>query len=464
MSNLIQDRTQSVGKFKLLLFRCIDLYPLLDNVSKEKVQNWRAHAAVYENLSKVLSQLEASAGTFYLTKQRQEPVHSRMKLSMERFAKSIFTPTFLEKAVPLLFEEREGQKLSDTAYNVRLGRKTSIEDIIPCKSPVDILYDNCELRIFSEGILSIRFQFSGEDVLIDDLISLAIELRQLTHNALSDKVRAIVTDWSNSSHPFSKLGIQFLDPQELFERSILVRRFSSGHAIILLESMKDDEGARIPIADLESQPGLLGVLRQTHRAISYKEQMLNLLKEYNLGYKSDEIYMTLRGTTLIVLPKHWDPHTYLSRYIDDLALFIEYYVSKITYLDILALIIEDVELNEPLDTTKVTSKLVNQIISLRKILILTDESLDVDLLVDHYFTRGVLIQLIEQRGIWNKLDSIKKRISNIDNILELIAQYNLSYMGLASSLRQVKIAIWALLATLVFSIISVILSLMGLLK
>jgi hypothetical protein len=464
MTAEISDRIRGVGPFEALFIHCIDLYALLDSASKSTVRELRASDSVSARLSGVFSQAGVSAGTFHLAKYVQDSVQNRVKFSVETFEKSVPTSMFYEK-VPFLFEEREGQKLSDTTDAIRLGRTFDVKEIFSSTDSVPICYEDCELRIFRDGILSIRFKFSGKAVPIDAFIQLIIELKKLTRTAMLDKTKLIIKEFGDPRHPFTKTGLRFLDSQEIFAQSVYLRHFSSDHAVIVMESMLDSDGSSIPVSELESQPGLLGVLRQTHRAIGYKRSLLDDIARYNQGYKSDEIYITLRGTTLIVLPNHWQPHNYLSFYIEDLLLFIEYYVSKITYLDTLALAIEKTEiLNEPIENIKVTRDLVNQIISLRRILLLTEENLDVDLLVNHYFTRGVLLQLIEQRGIANKLESIRKRINNMDRILDLIANSSFSQMGVGSGLLQVRIAAMALIATLLFSLLALIFSLIQLLK
>jgi|GEM_PF-6816483 len=461
MTEGIEDRIRSVGRFEIVYLHCIDLYAILDRDSKRKMHDWRANGQVAGRLSEIFSYPEISAGTFYLTEQVVDTARSRMKYTVEHFEKSVASPMFYERALPFLFVEREGQKLSDTSEAVRLGRSFSLHEICSTDHICKVSYKDCELRLFRDGVLSVRLTFSGEDVPIEHFIELVLELKKLTRTAMLDKVRLIAQDFNRASHPFNGAGLRLIDPQELFEQSLTFRQFSSDHTLTLIESMKDGDGSHIPANELETQPGLLGILRQTQRAIGYKKQMLDVIGQYNQGYKSDEIYVTLRSTTLIVLPKHWNPSDYLSLYMNDLTLLIEYYVSKITYLDILALAIENTELlNEPIENIRVTRDLVSQIVSLRRILLLTEENLDVDLIVNHYFTRGVLLQLIEQRGIANKLDSIRKRINNMDRILDLIANSSFSQIGIGSGLLQVKIAIIALIATLLISVATLTLTLL----
>lgn len=464
MPEVMEDRIRSIGKFEIVYLHSIDLFAILDGESKRRLHNWRANGQVADYLSEVFSSPEITAGTFSLSNQIVDTARSRMKYSVEHFEKSVASPMFYERALPFLFGEREGQKLSDTAEAVRLGRKFQLHEICETEDSCGISYKDCELRIFRDGVLSLRMTFAGENLPIEQFIQLVLALKKLTKTAMLDKVRLIAQDFNREDHEFHATGLRLIDQQSLFEQSLAFRQFSSAHGLIVIESMKDATGTDIPASELETQPGLLGVLRQTQRAIGYKSQMIDGIAQYNQGYKSDEIYITLRSTTLIMLPKHWNPNDYLSLYMNDLTLLIEYYVSKITYLDILALAIENTELlNEPIENIKLTQDLISQIVSLRRILLSTEENLDVDLIVNHYFTRGVLLQLIEQRGIANKLDSIRKRINNMDRILNLIANSSLSHMSVGAGQRQVRVAIIALIAALLLSITNIIVAVMQLL-
>jgi hypothetical protein len=74
--------------------------------------------------------------------------------------------------------------------------------------------------------------------------------------------------------------------------------------------------------------------------------------------------------------------------------------------------------------------------------------------VNHYFTRGVVLQLLEQRGVLNKFNAIRARVANLGQILELMTDYTTAGLSLGASVRQIRVALWALVATLIFSVAS----------
>jgi hypothetical protein len=97
-------------------------------------------------------------------------------------------------------------------------------------------------------------------------------------------------------------------------------------------------------------------------------------------------------------------------------------------------------------------------------LLWVEECLDVDFAVNHYFTRSFLMVILDQRGLANKLDSVKRRAGALDEALELLTTASLSKLGVNFSYRQVVVGVSALLATVVFSAASLVISLWGLLK
>ncbi len=447
-----------IGKFKFVLIHSIDLYAFLDTESKKEFMvSWRTNNNSLTVFKEYFDNSTQGLGSFNLTVDKFDISHNRRKISLEHYDKSILTQIFYKKGIPLLFEEKDGSKLSSLYDFIKLGKNIQISELLNIKSKITIRYDECELRVFNEGIFSFRFEFSGENMPIETFISLSNRLKQLTKEATFDKLKLILDDLSHKAK-FSALKIKSHLSQD---SNILFYQFCASQTLLFTDSLKSTDLTVIPITQLESEPNFFGLVRHTIKASEYKLKIIESLSSSIHGYKNDEIYVNIRSVTVIVLPNHWNPDDYLSVYLSDLTLLIEYYISKISYLDGLSHSIDELEVDESLPDDALTSKyLVEKIIRLRKILLKIEEGVDVDLVINHYFTRNFILQLIEQRGVYNKLDAIKRKTNNLDKIYDLLNQSSTANIGISLESGQLKFAIWGFFAATILSLISLILTLL----
>lgn len=448
-----------IGKFKFVLIHSIDLYAFLDVESKkEYMVSWRTNNNSLTVLKNYFENSTQGLGSYSLTVDKFDISQNRRKISLEQFDKSILTQIFYKKGIPLLFEENEGSKLSSLYDFIKLGKNVSVSELLSIKDNIAIRFDESQLRVFNEGIFSFRLVFSGENMPIETFIALSNRLKQLTKEASFDKLKLILEDL-NQKAKFSTLKIKSHLSQD---SNILFYQFCASHTLLFTDSLKSANLSVVPISQLEYEPNFFGLVRHTTKASEYKPKIIESLSSSIHGYKNDEIYINFRSVTVIVLPNHWNPKDYLSVYLSDLTLLIEYYISKISYLDGLSHSIDELEVDESLPDDATSSKiLVEKIIRLRKILLKIEEGVDVDLVINHYFTRNFILQLIEQRGVYNKLDAIKRKTNNLDKIYDLLNQSSTANIGISLESGQLKFAIWGFFAATILSLISLILTLVN---
>jgi hypothetical protein len=450
---------EEVRRFELTIIQAIDLYSLLDAESQRLLLELRARDQFLTHLADVVRPGQ-HLGSYICADSQYEQASQRQLRSVAQFDKSIFTLAFLERWVPVLLHEPEGQQLCDPVQDIRLGRRITAR-LHTGLSEKSITYVSSELRIFREGLISFRFRFYGDGVGVENMTDVISELRTHARTAASEKLVGILRDLAALCPNPDRLLLRSAT-QDARSIADTVARFARHHTVLLIEGLQTTDGRPVQTPDLLRGPALIGLLRQTRQAVRYKQELVDGLRKMNVGYKQDEIYITFRGTTVIVLPDHWEPESYLSVYPRELQLIIEYLTAKISYLDVLTYGFEEIEAYSPPELHGETRDLVARVLLLRRVLSLLQESLDVDMLINHYFTRAVVVQFLEQRGATNKLNAVKSRISNLSESLSLIAEFDVTGQSLASSLRQVRVAIWALGVTLMLSLATLVVSILAL--
>ena len=98
---------------------------------------------------------------------------------------------------------------------------------------------------------------------------------------------------------------------------------------------------------------------------------------------------------MFLVPQHWSPKSFLSFYIDDLTLFIEYYISRLSVIESLSLMLNEIRLpTELYPRLPAAQSAVSEIIRYRKLFLSVEEALDIDLYVNHYFHPGDIVPAV----------------------------------------------------------------------
>ncbi len=453
----------TVGPFRLIAFQAIDIASAMSETASRRVQQERARMGSV--LPKVADRNQllfpAGVGPFTDVSHDQNPAELRNRAAYTQFNKTVLSPAFLTQVVPEIYLQPNSSALGSATPRVRVGESCALHELIggaPANA-TPVTFRECSLSIYDDGTWVLGFEFTGDGMAIDSLAKFTAAIPRLTQIAAGEKLSAVLRANATDISPLAESADDFV-PDLINDPTSILRRYGCAHVLIVTESMRTADGAKSTHEEIASDPALAAVLRRTNSANDYREQELKELRNMCLGYKSDELYATVRGTTLVVAPGHWDPTNFLSMYIEDLITLFSFTVSRVSLIDFTthqtqSTNVRDVEPGIPPET------LVDDILLLRRLLLVIDESLNIDLWVNHYFTRLVLIQLQQQRGLSNKLSALRKRIDSLDGILNVAAQSRLAGKSLAATIGQLRIAIIALVITGILSCASIVISLVS---
>lgn len=379
---------------------------------------------------------------------------NRYHLSYNRFNKTVLTPAFVERVRPEVYAEPLGTPITTINSHIRVGESGRLSQLIPSgSSDLDIVMRRSLLSIYDDGVAVCTSEFTGTEYPIAEFVRLIAGLPALTLAAAAEKLGAVL----KASDKTLLSGVSEVTKLE-GGLSSLLQRFGSSHIIVVSQALRDSDSQPLTHEQIRSDPGLVAVLRRTLAAERYRDQEVKAISEHCLGYKSDELYATLRGTTLVVSPGHWEPDDFLALYIDDLVGLVTYVVSRISFVDFLAHHThQSAILNARGDLSR--DELVEEILLLRRLLLVVDESLASDVWINHYFTRSLIEQLQEQRGLQNKLGALRRRVESLDGILAVMAQRELTGESLKAAVGQLRVAVIAVVVTVVLSVVSLLVAL-----
>jgi hypothetical protein len=451
--------TTTVSRFRLFFLYAIDLgYLLRDITDKKQLQILRAEDSFYKRFCELFNNSHISAASFSNPALEGELLRSRTHTAQQNGGKNIWSELFYHKHIPIKFMAEEHVPLSPST-TVMPRENLNLVGLMAKDNPT-IKFDGCTLRIFREGTLSISFEFSQSEVNtkinVNELINILLYIEKITSEGFVYRIKEILNDWGNPGHSFKNLKIKLRQCDG--ETDGLIRTSSVKHSCIFIEGVRNNETSNfVSIKDLQSKYQLLGILNTSVWYTNYGERYIEKVFEKNVGYREDEIYVTDKDSSLILLADYWDPNKSLQYYVYDLVLATEIQIAKLSYLNfILNYMQEDPDSREAL--TNITGeKAINIVLQTRKILTLTQESLDINTLILHGFTRSFISRLNEEIDIGNRLESINRRIENISSAIQLKSSIDIGEQGISLNKNSLNWAIIVAIVTTFFSIVNLVL-------
>ena len=455
------DRIVRMGRFRLIAFQAIDLAAAMSPAMAEEVQSRRAKKDPIvprrENTARPL--WPNGIGTYSEPTRTRDQDLERNRRGFAEFNKTILSPAFLDEVTPEVYHEPLDTPLSSGTPHARVGMNFSVGELIGgLRSPsLTLRLRRSALTIYQDAVAVLSFELTGDSMHTDDFIRLVADLPRVTQSAAAEKLTSLLDAGFNPYFNMRKGS----DPSHLrLDPMLILRRYGCSHIMVITESLYGADGDPVPHDDIVDDPILTGILRRTAAAKDYRLAELSNIRQLCLAYKTDELYATLRGTTLSIVPGHWDTSSFLSLYIEDLITLFNFMVSRVSFIDFTvhntyASGIQD------LDGELAPSSLVHDILLLRRLLLVIEESLDVDLWINHFFTRELVLQLQYQRGLPNKLAALRRRIDGLDGILSVSAQSRTANLSLAASIGQLRVAIIAVIISALLSAVGTIIALIS---
>jgi hypothetical protein len=385
----------------------------------------------------------------------------RNRKAYTEFNKSILTPAFLSYVTPEVYFEPPGAPLSSDMPHLEVGGTCDVEQLVggTGNAAARVQLRRSSFIIYDDAVATINFEFVGESMPAERFIELLACLPRITQVAASEKLASVLDAGAEKISPLAPSRDDF-SAEALSDSSDILRRYGCSHLLVVARSLCRLDGSPLSHDDIRSNSVLTGILRRSSAAASYRKEEIAGFSELCLGYKSDELYATLRGTTLAVVPGHWDPSNFLTLYIEDVLTLMNFFISRTSLLDFTTHQTHS-HADGRFSPETPPDKLVADTLLLRRLLLTLEESLDIDIWVNHYFTRELFMQLQHQRGIPNKLAALRRRIDSLDGILSVTAQSRVAGQSLETAVRQLRIMVWTLVVTAILSMLSVLLGIIA---
>ena len=263
----------------------------------------------------------------------KDEIETRSRLALSNHGKNIWSPLFYNKQVPIIFSSQNNIALS-TRDSTKPSGELNFSDHFR-KNDYHFIFNDCNLRIFREGILSFRFEFSQNDcqfqLHIEDFIHILQILEEECLNGYLNRIKNIINNWSNQNHPFNQLMLPLVNSDNLSLLHDVIDAATIKHSCIFLEKLsKNNTSNQNPKFACFFENGIIpGILNKSSWFEKYGRRYIRKIKHKNIGYRKDEVYITDKDSSLVILSDYWDDEKPLKEYIKDLMLATEMQLSKV---------------------------------------------------------------------------------------------------------------------------------------
>lgn len=474
---------QRVGRFRLYFSYAIDLAHLLSPTAIELLMQLRARNEVENLLNGVLSSDTSTAdhlglGYFYFPQNKELQIQdfkANIDKQKENGGKNIWSTLFLNNYVPYTCDEigqkelvpQDGDVRGGILPNSQLSQGTLGLDLDNAYKMV-ARYIRCQLRVMPDGTLTVTFSFDFDDEVygeqlqklqIDDFIKLILRLENLTSDAFFYRVRDLTRVAQEQSHPFKEATLSFEILSNSSQDKDKVRQVSANHTVIFVEAFYEEDGeTEVQHNNIHDARSILGILNQSQWYRNYSDNYVSKILDNDVGYRNDEKYLIDNRTSLIWQAEYWKRDKSARFYEGDLLVLIEFMLSKVAILQFITDYLQadrSFLASFELVSDEETRKLVNRILLARRVLLLIEEAINIEVLVVHGFTRKFLRKFYVERATPNLLQAINQKITHMDNAISLKASYDLTQQGNLLNRRNIFLAFAAIFVSAILAIIQV---------
>ncbi len=435
----------AVKRYRFFFIYTIDLgYFLNSNEDIRRLQDLRARDVLYEKLRAIFGNTHARAFVFKDPNLETERIKARLRAALAKGGKNIWSDLFFKRQVPILFRTEQNMMLSPS-NQTGIGRHISDGDISQIKD-TGITFDRCEFRIFREGTLSFVYEFSQKNPAsrqsIDELITILSKLESDTFKGYLYNIREILQEWQSPSHKFQELNLTLRPLDD--ETNTVIKTSSVKHSCVFLEEVVNIEtGEAISAENLQNRYFLLGILNKANWYNKYGDKYIDDVFGKNVGYRKDEIYLTDKDSTLVLLSDYWDPDKSLQYYVYDLVLAIQIQLAKLAFLDFFLRHIQTDPYSKKALINPSSKEAIKLVLGARNIITILQEATDIDSLIVHGFTRRFIKQLVKERNVLGYLELIERRVANISSAIELKSSIDIGKLGIRWGIVAVFVAIFS---------------------
>lgn len=278
-------------------------------------------------------------------------------------------------------------------------------------------FDTIRAYLSPDGVVSLTVSFRQEQPLgLGDAIQNLRVLRGYAKKMFSQHATALVSDGSAvrsvlESHGFAP-GSEPIAEKVRSHRSLFVESFQC-------PSQRFCDAHRV-----RDNPAVAGLMNLATWYDTYHDQYRERLASKEFGYRSNELYLVDRDTTLCVQEGFWKAEDPLHLYMGNVLQAMEYHVA------LQALLRGQLQYARKLYSTSTSSEsILSSVEGVRRsraILSGAYESLNYSVLVLHGFTRRLLRGLDEESEIAGILEDVERRVENVSDAVSLQASVTTS--------------------------------------
>jgi hypothetical protein len=360
---------------------------------------------------------------------RQE-IEERSDRAVAQGGKRVWTNVFLDDHTPTNLPC--GDHLH--ADGARIARHNDLRPVRQDLAPWT--FEDSRSQLSRDGVI---INTTGFELSVSAPIEVVIQqlshLRWAAYENFKYQTRALLARQRPFTRAFGDLEVNL--------RGDINREDVRAHQMLFIREVLDGDLARVEPRKLSRSKEIAGLLNRASWYERYNGSYLSGLATKEIGYRNDEMYLTDRDATLIVLDGFWHDGDPLRHYMGDLLLGIEFHLGKQAFLH------GQLEYSKGLYSVGAGGAdggSVSSVLRSRAILSSVYESLNFSVLISHGFTRRFISGVRSESELDNALADVERRISNLSLAVELRAAIDASHQELtlqaaSNSLQQASISL-----------------------
>ncbi|MEU4389830.1 hypothetical protein [Kribbella sp. NPDC023855] len=405
---------RSIRAARVFYVHALDVSSLVSGAAGELglLQDLRARHALHQQLHARWSEHAEFCDS-------RQDIEERSDRAIAQGGKRVWTSVFLDDHTPT------NLPCGDHLWTdgVRIPRQTSLRAIRQDLAPW--VFEDSRSQLSRDGVIinTAGFELSGT-VPIESVIQQLSHLRRAAYENFKHETRALLARQTPFARAFEDLEVNL--------RGEINREDVRAHQVLFVREVTDADAVRVEPRKLGHSKELAGLLNRATWYERYNTRYLNELAKKEIGYRNDEIYLTDRDATLIVLDGFWRDGDPLRHYMGDLLLAIEFHLGKQAFLH------GQLEYSKALYSVSGDGSdggSVSSVLRSRAILSSVYESLNFSVLISHGFTRRFVNGVSSESELATALEDVERRITNLSIAVELRAAVEASRqeLGLQSA-------------------------------
>jgi hypothetical protein len=258
-------------------------------------------------------------------------------------------------------------------------------------------FDVADYRITPDGVLAGVFEVIYPYVFgVATIIEEINLLERDAQRALVNFILYFLTSPAEGGRLLSMVGPH--DHQRIRVTEQWVANVVQVHSLIVIkEFVEEPAGTAIPLTRVAESPELAGILNRAPWYEKYGTRLIPRIKEMEIGYRADELYLVDRNATIVVGERFYANDT-LVLYRHELLLAIIHLLSRLAFLSQFLRMLRGSAHLQPSRVTDPATTL-QATLDARSVLVLIIESLEINSLIRHGFTRLYVDRLSREMAI-----------------------------------------------------------------